>query len=297
MAANIGLIPAPTGSTTQPAAPSMPSGQSTMPPGQSTGNPQQLSTPAVGAPVLSNSNTPLSLHSNAPTTGDITISEQFMSNPSWPANLCLDLLKSNWEEWSFHLKVQCDCLGFTWWLKGTLPQLDTILHPKAHYIWETNDCSLCSFIYRCILKVDYNVVSHLSTSQLIFDVLQQHHEKLSAHAKLLLLEKALNFCYGHDNPFCDGADEILAMHTRISNMGPVDLDQIKIILLLNAFGNNHEHLQSSLYAVMDSPAFGANTILCHLQQEDAINRLMWHSLGPTPQRLLLYAGTSHLGFA
>jgi hypothetical protein len=220
-----------------------------------------------------------------------------MSNPSWPANLCLDLLKSNWEEWSFHLKVQCDCLGFTWWLKGTLPQLDTILHPKAHYIWETNDCSLCSFIYRCILKVDYNVVSHLSTSQLIFDVLQQHHEKLSAHAKLLLLKKALNFCYGHDNPFCDGADEILAMHTRISNMGPVDLDQIKIILLLNAFGNNHEHLQSSLYAVMDSPAFGANTILCHLQQEDAINRLMWHSLGPTPQRLLLYAGTSHLGFA
>src|SRR5712671_4298297 len=60
------------------------------------------------------------------------------------------------------------------------------------------------------------------------------------------------------------------MHSRIANIGLVDLDQIKVILLLNAFRNNSEHLQSSLYSIMDSPSLGANTILCRLQQEDTI---------------------------
>jgi hypothetical protein len=271
MAANIGLTPTPTGSTAQPAAPSAPSGQIAAPSGPSSGTPQQPSAPTRVAPPVSNTMTPAASHSNPATTYDITITERFMADPSWPADLRLDLSKSNWEEWSFRLKVQCDRLGFVKWLKGSLPQPDAALHPKAHDIWETNDCSLCGFIYGCISKVDYNAVSHLPTSHLIYKELQQCHEKLSAHAQLLLLKKALDFHYGRDAPFCDGADEILAMHTRISNMGPVDLDQIKIILLLNAFGNDHEHLQSSLYAAMDSPSFRANTIIRRLQQEDAIN--------------------------
>jgi hypothetical protein len=120
--------------------------------------------------------------------------------------------------------------------------------------------------------VDYNVVSHLPTSHLIFMMLQQHHKKLSAHTQLLLLKKALNFSYGHKAPFYDGTNEILAMHMRISNIRPVDLNQIKIILLLNTFGNDYNHLQSSLYAAIDSPSFRANMILCCLQQEDTINR-------------------------
>jgi len=205
-----------------------------------------------------------------------------MSDPSWPADLRLDLAKSNWEEWSFQLKVQCNRLGFTRWLKGTFPQPDAGLHPKAHEIWETNDCSLRGFISGCISKADFNAVSHLSTSHLIFAELRQRHEKLGVHAQLLLLKQALDFRYGRDAPFCNGADEILAMHTRISNMGPVDLDQIKIILLLNAFGNDHEHLQSSLYAAMDSPSFGANTIIRRLQQEDAINRARAAQSGANP---------------
>src|SRR5712671_7587860 len=126
---------------------------------------------------------PAGLHSNAPATGDITITEHFMSDPSWPSNLHLDLAKSNWEEWSFQLKVQCDRLGFVKWLKGTFPQPNAALHPKAHDIWETNDCSLRGFIYRRISKVDYNVVSHLSTSHLIFTRLQQCHKKLSTHTQ------------------------------------------------------------------------------------------------------------------
>jgi hypothetical protein len=81
-----------------------------------------------------------------------------MSNTSWLANLHLNLAKSNWEEWSFQLKVQSDRLSFTKWLKGTLPQPDTTLYPKAHDIWETNDCFLRVFIFGCISKVDYEVI-------------------------------------------------------------------------------------------------------------------------------------------
>ena len=283
MSSNIGLTPAPTGSTTQPAAASVPSGQSA-------GAPQPSSAPPGAAPSGLNTTTNVGLHSNPPSTGDITISERYMADPSWPADLRLDLAKSNWEEWSFQLKVQCDRLGFAKWLKGTLPQPDAALHPKAHDIWETNDCSLRGFIHGCISKADYNAVSHLSTSHLIFTELQKRHEKLGAHAQLLLLKKALDFRYGHDVPFCDGANEILAMHTRISNMGPVDLDQIKIILLLNAFGNDHDHLQSSLYAAMDSPSFGANTIIRRLQQEDAINRARAAQSGANPTALATVRG-------
>ena len=285
MSANIGLTPAPTGSMALPAASSVPSGQSSVPSGQTSGTPQHPSAPTGGAHAISNANTTAGSHSNPPSTGDITISKRFMSDPAWPADLCLDLAKSNWEEWSFQLKMQCNHLGFTKWLKGTLPQPDAALHPKAHDIWEMNDCSLRGFICVHISKADYNAVSHLSTSHLIFKELQQCHEKLWVHAQLLLLKKALDFRYSRDAPFCDGADEILAMHTRIANMGPVDLDQIKIILLLNAFGNNHEHLQSSLYAAMDSPSFRANTIIRCLQHEDTINRARAAQSGTNPTAL------------
>src|SRR6266851_636836 len=250
---NIGLTPTPSGSTTLPAAGS-----------------SQATAPTGGAPSALNSTTTVGLNSIPTPSSDITISKHFMSNNSWPADLHLDLAKSNWEEWSFQLNCQTDRLGFMRWLKGTLPHLDAILHPKAHDIWETNNCSLRGFIYTCISKLDYTAISHLSTSHLIYVELQQCHEKLGLQAQLILLKKALDFHYNPDGPYCDGAEEILAMHSRIANMGPVDLDQIKVILLLNAFRNNSEHLQSSLYSIMDSPSFGANTILCHLQQEDTI---------------------------
>ena len=256
MATNVGLTPAPTGST---------------PSGHSSGAPQHPPAASGGTTGGSNS-APVGSNSNTSSSGDVTISECYMSDSSWLADLRLDLAKSYWEEWSFLLYAKCDRLGFSKWLKGTLPQLDALLHPKAHDIWETNDCSLRGFIFERISKSDYGAIANLPTAHEMFTVLQQRHEKLGAHAQLLLLKKALDFRYGREAPFCDGADEILAMHNKISNMGPVDWDQIKIILLLNAFGNDYDHIQSSLFSAMDSPNFSAATIIRRLQQEDAINR-------------------------
>src|SRR6266851_4674508 len=101
---NIGLTPMPSGSTVLPAAGS-----------------SQASAPTGVAPSALNSTAAVGLNSIPTPSGDITISEHFMSDNSWPADLRLNLAKSNWEEWSFQLKVQCDRLGFTRWLKGTFP--------------------------------------------------------------------------------------------------------------------------------------------------------------------------------
>jgi hypothetical protein len=208
-----------------------------------------------------------------------------MSDSSWPPDLRLDLAKSNWEEWSFLLKIKTNRLDFSRWLKGTLPQPDATTHAKAHEIWETNDCSLRGFIFEHISKADYNAVSHLATSHLIFNELCQRHEKLRPQAQLILLKKALDFCYDPNLPFCDGADEIIAMHTQFVNIGPIDLDHIKIILLLNAFSDRWEHLQSSLWSSLNSPNFGVNSILRRLQQEDARARSCAAQSGDTATAL------------
>jgi hypothetical protein len=102
---------------------------------------------------------------------------------------------------------------------------------------------------------------------------------------LILLKQALDFRYDPNLPFRNGADEIIAMHTRFVNMGPIDLDHIKIILLLNAFGDRWEHIQSSLWSSLDSPNFGVNSILRRLDQEDSRARSRAAQSGDTATAL------------
>jgi len=194
-----------------------------------------------------------------------------MSNTSWPADLCLDLAKSNWKEWSFQIRVQTDCLGFTKWLKGMLPHPSVTTHPKANNIWETNDCSLCAFIFGCISQSDFNAVEFLATSHLIYKKLHLHHEKLSIYTQLLIIKKALDYHYDPNAPLCQGAEDILALHNKITKMGPINFEQLKIIFLINAFGDRFDNVQSSILSVIDLPSFNANTILHCFDQKDSIS--------------------------
>jgi hypothetical protein len=235
------LTPAPTGSTATPT--------------NGSGAPARSGTPAGSTPSNAVSNT------NMPSGNDITITERFMSDNSWPADLSLDLAKSNWEEWNFQLQVQTDRLGFSKWLRGTLPCPDAHTHPKAHNIWETNDCSLRAFIFGHISQSDFNAVESLATAHLVYEELRLRHEKLGPHAQLLLIKKVLDYRYNPDAPLHRGADNILALHTKITKMGPVDFDQLKIIFLINAFGDRFDTVQSSILTAMDSLSFSANTIL------------------------------------
>jgi hypothetical protein len=171
-----GLTPAPIGSTITPTTGSGAPAASGMATGGSTSN---YGLNSNSSSSNSGSNTITS------SANDIIITEQIMSDISWPADLCLDLSKSNWEQWSFRLRIQTNRLGFTKWLKGTLPHPCATKYPKAHDIWETNDCSLRAFIFGCISQSDFIAVESLATSHLIFEELRLRHEKLGAHAQLL----------------------------------------------------------------------------------------------------------------
>ena len=251
-----GLTPAPAGST----APSI----------SNPGAPAS-GTPAGADTAPSNMTSNPGSNTTASPADDIIITERIMSDNSWPTNLQLNLAKSNWEEWSFQLCIQTDRLGFTRWLKGTLPRPSAATHPKAYEIWEINDCSLWAFIFGRISLSDYNAVESLTTSHLIFEELRLRHEKLGPHTQLLLIKQALDYHYDPDAPLRHGADKILALHTKITKMGPVDFNQLKIIFLINAFGDRFETVQSLILTAMDSPSFNANTILCCFDQEDSIS--------------------------
>jgi len=251
-AAVSGLTPAPTSSTTTPTTGS--------------GAPAASGTATGGSTSNSGSNT------NTSSAHDIIITEWIMSDTSWPADLCLNLAKSNWEEWSFQLQIQTDRLGFTKWLKGMLPHLCTTKYPKAHDIWETNDCSLHTFIFGHISLSDFIAIKPLATSHLIFEELHLRYEKLGVHTQLLMIKKALDYHYDPEAPLCQGAEHILALHNKITKIGPVNFNQLKIIFLINAFGDRFNTMQLSILSAIDLPTFSANTILCCFDQEDLISR-------------------------
>ena len=151
------------------------------------------------------------------------------------------------------------------------PHPSTATHPKAHEIWEINDCSLRAFIFGHISLSDYNAVESLTTSHLIFKELYLCHEKLGPYVQLLLIKQVLDYHYDPDAPLHCSTDEILALHTKITKMGPINFDQLKIIFLINAFRDRFKTVQSSILTAMDSPSFNANTILCCFDQEDSIS--------------------------
>jgi len=76
-----------------------------------------------------------------------------------------------------------------------------------------------------------------------------------------LIKKVLDYHYDPDAPLHQGAEHILALHNKITKMGPVDFDQLKIIFLINAFSDHFDNIQSSILSAMDSSNFSANTIL------------------------------------
>ena len=69
--------------------------------------------PAGSGTVPSGTTSTPGSNTNPSSGNDIIITKRIMSDSSWPANLQLDLAKSNWEEWSFQLRIQTDRLGFT----------------------------------------------------------------------------------------------------------------------------------------------------------------------------------------
>ncbi|KAI0282308.1 hypothetical protein BGY98DRAFT_955297 [Russula aff. rugulosa BPL654] len=104
------------------------------------------------------SESPISTQSSVPLEGSlpngIKVTKRTIEGATWPADLILDLGKSNWLEWSCQLGLLVLQHGLTPWLEGTLTCPNALVSPDDHRVWTNNDDALRGFIRDHISSAD-----------------------------------------------------------------------------------------------------------------------------------------------
>ena len=111
-------------------------------------------------------------NSTTSTSGNITIPECLIADPSWPSELVLDLEKGNWVEWNWHLSLLAVQLLVSGYLNGTFTCPDPVTHPTASQIWEGNNSSLCTFMLEWMTMGEYEFASVYNTSHTVLEALR-----------------------------------------------------------------------------------------------------------------------------
>jgi gag-polypeptide of LTR copia-type len=245
---------------------------------------------AAAAPAPSNTATAGNSTMTNNTTagpGEILLTERFLTDPSWPGDLVLDLDKSNWPVWSRRLRLLAIGQGFGGWLNGTLPCPDATTHPKAHWIWRNNDDSVRAFIIRNISAIDeqyLGISADTAPSHTLYETLRKRHEQLGAYAQAIFIKQALQILLNHNTSISQKIMEIQRLHQQIVNIGPINSDQLLTVFLINAMGDQFQHLQSRVQAMTKDPNFSSNDIISILLEEEAlIKRRTEQGLGPTSE--------------
>jgi hypothetical protein len=198
---------------------------------------------------------------------DLPLAERYISDPNWPANLRLDLGKMNWDEWSHRMGLVAQRQGFRFWLDGTYAQPDLATSPGRHYTWQLNDDSLRAFLLHNISHAECKLVENLPTSCAVWASLKARHQKRGLYAQLTLIKQVLEIRFSNSTPLEDTLEKIDDLITQISNMGSIDWDKFKSVVLINALGGDLEHIQSQLHGVADDPGFSTNTIVRRIRHE------------------------------
>jgi hypothetical protein len=60
------------------------------------------------------------------------------------------------------------------------------------------------------------------------------------------------------------------LHQQIMNSGPINSDQLLTVFLINAMGDQFQHLQSRVQAMTKEPNFSPNNIISILLEEEAL---------------------------
>ena len=217
-------------------------------------------------------NTPTATAVSALGPDDILLTMQYINDNAWPTDFELDIDTGNWPLWHRRISLLADCQGFTDWLNGTLSCPDKTDHAKAHHIWNVNDRSLKAFILSHISQRDYDNTCHLSTAHEVFEELRKIHEKQGLHAKLVLMTQAMNTRFRHDVPISKTLDDIRALHKRITQMGPINDDELHTIFLVNALNDHFESVQSNIVGLANDFSFSSKVIVRRLLQEDQLIR-------------------------
>jgi hypothetical protein len=197
----------------------------------------------------------------------------FISDPTWPSSLTLDLQRSNWPEWSRRLELLANRQGLFPWLNGTLACPDpAVVSPKICWVWWTNDSSLRSFILQHVSSFDYNIADKLPTSSLAYAALRKRHEQLGTHAQAHLMKQIMDTQFMPGTPLMDTAAKINNLHESFVKMGTPDFDKMHCAWLVNAASQHFRSLQSTLQALTRDPSCTPQTILARLQDEDDLHR-------------------------
>ena len=191
-----------------------------------------------------------------------------LNDSTWPSDLILDLSKSNWVEWSRKLTLLALRHGFEPWLDGSLPCPDSTSSPHAAYIWKSNDADLRGFIRDRVSAAETHLVDHLSTGHLMFEALKAHHEQQGAFAQINILLKALQIEVSYETSIRDKVAEMRTAYQRILAMGPIQLDDIFSVILLNSMNKHMAPLQQHIHSLSSSPSFCSETIAKRLIDED-----------------------------
>ncbi|KAN0126393.1 hypothetical protein V8E52_000033 [Russula decolorans] len=209
---------------------------------------------------------------NVPDSGlgpdNIPIFEHFLLDTSWPADLTLDLEKSNWQEWRRRMDIRSMWWGFGSWLDGSLECPDQSLYPDAHRVWKKNDHTFRKFILKHISADDYQQVYRLDKCHDVFEKLRKRHELLGIYAQAALVKKAFQLRYNVDTPFSETILEIDLICERIIKMGTLTPDRLYALFIVNALGDNFPHLRPTIEAMVEAPGFLSDALVQLLRTED-----------------------------
>jgi hypothetical protein len=200
--------------------------------------------------------------------GDMELTEYFLLDTSWPADLTLDLEKSNWQEWKRHMDIHSLGSGFSFWLDGSLECPDESLYPDTHRVWKKNEQIFREFIFKHISADDYQQVYRLDKCSEVFEALRKRHELLGIYAQAALFKKALNIQLCYDTPLSETVLEIRLISERIIKMGALTPDRLFALLIVNALGDNFPHLRPTIEAMVEAPGFSSDALVQLIETED-----------------------------
>ena len=215
---------------------------------------------------------------NAALVGGIVIAELTLpSDLFWPADLVLDWRKYNWQEWSRRLNILVDKHAFTDWLDGGIPCPDATTHERACQIWKINDRALRTFILERVSIADYDIVCGLPDSRTIYEALRHRHQRFELHAQVLLIKEGLDIQFKPGVPFTDTLNAIEKLHTRITELGPIDEDKLNnhalTVFLLNSLEEHYPRLHSAVNNVLDRPFSSSRDVIRRIQVEEDLHLL------------------------
>jgi hypothetical protein len=198
---------------------------------------------------------------------NILLIEHFLLDTSWPADLTLDLEKSNWQEWRRRMNIRSMGSGFCSWLDGSLECPDQILYPDAHRVWKKNDHTFKQFILKHISADDYQQVYRLDRCYEVFEELRKRHELLGIYAQAALFKKAFDIRMRYDTPMSKTILEIKLIHERIIKMGTLTPDRLFALFIVNGLGDNFPHLRPTIEAMVEAPGFSSDALVQLLRTE------------------------------